>query len=119
MYKQIDIHVGPTLVVAKLVKQHVCSCKHPMISTGSLLGKRYDADLKSTRWVKFQCFGCGKKQIIRVIDVWSELLIPQWFPLAMLDIDARIPITAKPENWEPVKDNLVAPAHRAPVVRTA
>lgn len=115
MHQQIDIHVGPTIIQAKLESTSVCSCKKPLIT--SPVGTRYNADLKSVRWVKFQCFGCGKEQEIRVIDVWSKLLTPYWFPLACLDIDAMISFAPKPERWEPVEGNKVAPAHRLPSVR--
>lgn len=116
MYKKIDIHVGPTLVRARLVEFSVCSCGYRHIRGEVKRGKQYDADIKSVRWARFQCFGCGKVTDIRVIDIWDELLIPTWFPLCLLDIDAKIPIALKPEKWEPVKDNMVAPALRRPLI---
>jgi hypothetical protein len=115
MYQKIDITVGPTLIQAKLESVSVCSCGKRLITTP--VGTRYNADLKSVRWVKFQCFGCGKEQEIRVIDVWSKLCIPYWFPLACLDIDAMISFAPKPANWEVIEGNKVAPAHRLPSVR--
>lgn len=114
MYRKIDLHIGPTLVQTKLTQHHVCDCKKPIISTEVKIGARYNVDLKSVRWVRFQCFGCGKITEIRVIDVWTPLLIPQWFPLQCLELDAAIALAPKPLQWEPVKENKVAPAHAIP-----
>ena len=116
MYRKIDIHIGPSLIRARLVAFSVCKCGHRHINEGVRYGKQYDADIKSVRWVRFQCFGCGKVLEIRVIDIWDATLTPMWFPLCLLDIDAKIPIAAKPMNWQPVKDNAVAPAQRRPLV---
>lgn len=112
MYKKIDMHVGPVIAQAKLVQKHVCSCRMPLVKTE--IGTRYGIDLKSVRWVKFLCFGCGKEQPILVIDVWNELLVPQWFPLECLDVAAKIPCPPMPARWEKVEENMVSPAQRKP-----
>lgn len=114
MYRKIDIHVGPTLVTATLEKRNVCDCGMNIVRDEAPIGTEFNADLKSVRWVKFVCHGCGKKFVIRIIDVWGVLLTPQWFPLACLDIDAGIPYAPIPTEWRPVKDNMVAPAHGLP-----
>src|SRR5271157_4336684 len=117
MYKKINLHLGPTPIQATLVTDELCTCGKKYIHAP--VGKQYVADLKSVRWVKWQCHGCGKESAIRIIDIWDERLIPEWFPLACLDIDAGIPFTPVPQNWEKVKDNKAAPAHRLPTERVA
>lgn len=114
MYKKIDMHLGPTLAVTRLVQHHICECRFPLINEDVKVGTRYDVDLKSTRWAKFTCGGCGKEKQIRVIDVWTRLLTPMWFPLTCLEIDAAIPYAPMPEKWIPVKENKLAPAHGIP-----
>jgi hypothetical protein len=114
MYRKIDMHIGPTIAQTRLVQHHVCDCKMPVVNKEVREGTRYNVDLKSVRWVKFVCGGCGKESEIRVIDVWTPLLTPMWYPLECLEIDAAIPLAPKPEKWMPVKDNKVLPAHGVP-----
>lgn len=114
MYKKIDMHIGPTLARTRLAQHHVCGCRMPIVKEDVKVGTHYDVDLRSVRWVKFQCGGCGKVSEIRVIDVWTRLLVPMWYPLACLEIDAAIPYAPKPSQWERTTDNKVAPAHAMP-----
>ena len=111
---EVDLHIGPTLAVARLEKRSVCTCGMNIVKNDTPVGMSYDVDLKSVRWTKFRCGGCGKEFLMRVIDVWNSFLTPQWFPLACLDLDAGIPYAPLPENWEKVKENMVAPAHYVP-----
>lgn len=113
-YRRIDITVGPKIFIARLETRKVCECGADFIQTSVPLKKRYAVDLRSVRWVKFLCHSCGRETPIRLIDVWSELLVPAWFPLGCLDVDLAIPLTPIPDNWMPVKNNLVAPAHGHP-----
>lgn len=111
---KIDIHVGPQIVVGRLEQKSICDCGLSIVNDDVALGKQYDVDIKSVRWVKFQCKGCGKEFPVRVIDAWNSWLVPQWFFLDLLDIGAAIRCTPLPAKWEPVRNNMVAPAHGLP-----
>ena len=113
-YQKIDIHIGPTIAIARLENKRLCQCGMLYIKKDVPIGTAYRVDLRSVRWVKFQCKGCGKEFPTRLIDVWDELLIPHWFPLECLDLDAVIPLAPLPLKWEPVANGLVAPAHAIP-----
>jgi hypothetical protein len=114
-YQKINIEIGPTLMEAELITDEVCECGMKCIKSEISIGTKYQVDLKSIRWVRYQCFGCGKTIELRVIDAWNSLLVAQWTFLDCLDIGQVIPII-KPEgkNWTTVKDNSLAPAHHCP-----
>jgi hypothetical protein len=112
----IDMHIGPTLVEAKLISDSVCDCGMKCFKEDTAIGTPYQVDLRSVRWVRFKCFGCGKTLELRIIDAWSPLLLAQWTFLDSLDIAEMLPAINKPdsEGWVAVKDNSVAPAHHVP-----
>jgi hypothetical protein len=118
-YKKIDIHMGPQICLARLENPKLCDCGFHFIKEEIRVGKEYFVDLKSVRWAKFQCGGCGKIFPVRLIDVWFDALTVQWLPLGCLDIDAAIPYAPLPTQWEPVKDNKVSPPWRKPGVISA
>lgn len=117
IYRKIDITVGPKIFVARLETRRVCDCGADFIKGEVPIGKRYAIDLRSCRWVKFRCNHCGKEMPIRLIDVWSEFLVPNWFPLCLLDAERLIPYAPLPMQWMPVQNGLVAPAAPKVVVR--
>ena len=111
-YQKIDIHVGPNLVPAKLISNSVCKCGLQIVSSN--LGTEYQADTRSVRWIRWQCFGCGKTTETRIIDVWNIMLVPHWIFLDCLDIGMKIPIKKVNATWVTVADNMTAPAHHVP-----
>jgi len=105
------MHLGPALVPGRLERHSVCACGREFIKRTTPLGKYYDADVKSVRWAKLECAGCGKIQEIRIVDIWDrEGFSVMWFPLAVLDLDIAIKGPKKPASWEKVYDNKLAPA---------
>ena len=113
MYQRIDMHVGPTLRQARLERVSVCSCGFKNCTAE--VGKIYDVDMDSVRWVRLVCKGCGKLIETRVIDVWQPFCAPQWFPLEMLDVDREIPyVHPIGTSWKPVNNNMVAPKVNGP-----
>jgi hypothetical protein len=117
MYKRIDIHAGPLLAEGTLERTSLCPCGNPFMSNHVVRGMRYNVDLKSVRWARFECHGCGKEFEVRLIDVWDEITQrPYWFPLDLLDLDRAIPFLPKPEKWQKVENNQVPPKQKNPRV---
>lgn len=115
MYRKINIEISPTLVVGRLDRKYLCACKKPFFKNDVPLGTRYNVDIKSVRWVKYQCFGCGKESLVAIIDCHEGFPIPvSWFPVECLDIFPAIPLPAIPKQWQKVKDNKVLPKQTLP-----
>lgn len=114
MYRKIDIDYSAQLIIGRLERRNVCACNFSFVKEDVPIGKEYTLDLKSVRWAKFQCFGCGKTSEVRVIDVWEQGSKPTWTVLDLLDLDRAIPFMPKPDHWMPVKENKVLPKKQWP-----
>lgn len=112
-YKKIDISISPAILAGTLERREVCSCGFLFIKEDVPLGKQYQVDVKSVRWGKFQCGGCGKIHEVRLVDCWDSRGV-SWFILDVLDLDRAIPFMPKPDNWMPVKENRVLPKQAFP-----
>jgi hypothetical protein len=117
LYKRINIEISPQLMIGKLERKNVCQCNYPFVREDTPLGTEYHVDLRSVRWARFKCHGCGKISDIRICDVWDAFGV-NWFVIDLLDLDAGIPFRPKPDFWEPIRDNNhVAAMNRLPTAR--
>ena len=117
-YQRIDIVINPALVTGTLVVKAICQCGIEALKETVLVGKRYICDVKSVRWARWRCEGCGKVQDVRLIDVYSDMpFVPiSWFLLDLLDLGAGVPFAPKPTRWEDVRNGKVSPKRPAPRV---
>ena len=114
LYRKINIDLAPQLVAGLLVARSLCACGISLIKSDVDTGTYY-VDLKSVRWGKFRCAGCGAVFDFRIIDAYDPIfLTPSWFFLDLLDVGAGIPHAPKPKEWEEVRNNQVAPPFRVP-----
>jgi hypothetical protein len=113
MYRKIDIQISPAITLGRLERRNVCDCGFDFIKKEVPLGREYQVDLKSVRWVKFQCFGCGKITHVRAIDVWDKFGAT-WIILDLLDLDRAIAFMPKPVSWLPVDNNKILPKQGLP-----
>ena len=108
MHRKIDISISPAIAIGHLERRSICSCGYSLLREEAPIGKEYNVDLKSVRWAKFQCGGCGNVLEIRICDTWDAFGV-NWFVLDVLDLDRAIPFAPRPDSWIPVKDNKVLP----------
>lgn len=115
IYRKIDYDLTPALFVAHLICRDVCGCGASHVKEETPIGREYNVDLKSVRWVRYECAGCGRTSDLRVIDVYPDdsslQYKPEWFFLDALDIGESFLGPPKPREWEPVKDNKVRSPH--------
>lgn len=112
-YRKIDITLSPAIALAVLERRNVCSCGFDLIKPEVPIGTEYNVDLKSVRWAKFLCYGCGKTTEIRVMDCWDKFGA-RWIALDLLDLDRAIPFMPKPSHWIPAKENKILPKQGLP-----
>ena len=117
-YRKINIELTTTMVAARLEKKSVCPCGHPMMKEGVPLGMVYNIDLKSVRWVRFQCGGCGKTFPMLVADCHAGYPVPiTWLPVELLDIFPVVQPPPMPTEWQAVKDNKITGRQNFPGAR--
>jgi hypothetical protein len=118
-YQNILIDLSPKIMPGHLTRRSVCSCGHNQVADSVPLGREYQCDIKSVRWARLSCAGCGKVTDVRLCDVWSPLgatlvMSPDWFYFDALDLGGAFTGPPKPANWEPVTNNRVGPPVRLP-----
>lgn len=115
IYRKLNYDLTPALVIAHLICRDVCGCGASHVKEETPLGSEYQVDLKSVRWVRYQCAGCGRTSELRVVDVYPDNPFaewrPSWFFLEALDLSESYQGPPKPREWEPVKDNKVRSPH--------
>lgn len=98
-HAKIDIGIGPTLVVTHIKRLAICPCGNRLYREGVEVSTEYQVDIKSVRWGKFQCHGCGKELNVRFIDQYSEIdPKPRYALLDTLVLGEAIPKARKPDS---------------------
>ena len=120
-YRNITIDLSPKILPGHLVRRGVCgTCSHNQIADSVPLGREYMTDVKSVRWARLTCAGCGKTTDVRVCDVWRPVgkgnfvMLPEWFYFDTLDLGDAYKGPEKSQQWEPVSNNRLAPPVRLP-----
>lgn len=115
---KLNYDLSRNMITATLVTRDVCGCGQSHIKQEAPIGREYAIDLRSIRWVRFQCFGCGKTKELRVVDTWPgladplQLSEPSWFFLDALDLGEMIAGPPKPRSWEKVEGGKIAGPHQ-------
>lgn len=107
-YQKIDIKISPKLMLATVIEQSVCTCKRKVYEQ---VGEQMQVEINSVRWARWTCHECGKVTDVRIIDVFpNHPFVPiKYTLLDLLDVGAALPVMPKPNGWEKVQHDRVAP----------